>query len=59
MGVIKGAPEDIELEHLTQQLNANNQNRYPLPYQIIVAVRLKMRVKETNEETKELRWVWK
>jgi hypothetical protein len=58
-GVIKDVPEDMELENLKQQLNSDNQNKHPTPFQVIDAVRLKMRVKETNEETKEERWVWK
>jgi hypothetical protein len=52
-GVIKDVSEDMELENLMQQLNSNNQNKHPIPFQVIDAVTLKMRVKETNEETKE------
>jgi hypothetical protein len=58
-GVIKDAPEDMELENLTQQHNSDNQNKHPIAFQIIDAVRLKMRVKETNKETKEEKWIWK
>jgi hypothetical protein len=58
-GVIKDVPEDMELENLKQQLNSDNQNKHPITFQVIDAVRLKMRVKETNEETKEERCVWK
>jgi hypothetical protein len=58
-GVIKDAPEDMELEHLTQQLNSDNQKRHPIPFQVTDAVRLKMGVKETSEETKEEKCVWK
>jgi hypothetical protein len=57
-GVIKDVPEDMELENLTQQLNSDNQNKHPIPFQVIDAVRLKMMVKETNKKTKEERWVW-
>jgi hypothetical protein len=58
-GVIKDIPEVTELEKLMQQLNSDNQNKHSIPFQVIDAVRLKMRVKETNEENKEERWVWK
>jgi hypothetical protein len=58
-GVIKDVPENMELENLMQQLNLDNHNKYPTTFQIIAAVRLMMRVKETNEETKGERWVWK
>jgi hypothetical protein len=50
-GVIKDVPEDMELENLSQQLNSGNHNKHSIPFQVIDAVRLKMRVKETNEET--------
>jgi hypothetical protein len=56
-GVIINVPEDTELENLTPQLNSDNHNKHPIPFQIIDAVRLKMRVKVANEETKEERWV--
>jgi hypothetical protein len=49
----------MELENLMQHLNSDNQNKHPVPFQVIDAVRLKMRVKETNEETKEESWIWK
>jgi hypothetical protein len=49
----------MELENLMQQLNSDSHNKHPIPFQIIDAVRFNMRVKETNEETKEERWVWK
>jgi hypothetical protein len=49
----------MELENLTQQLNSENQNKHPIPFQVIDAVRLKMRVKGTNEETKGEKCVWK
>jgi hypothetical protein len=52
-GVIKDVPEDMELASMMQQLNSDHNNKHPILFQIIVAVRLKMRVKETNEETKE------
>jgi hypothetical protein len=58
-GVIKDVPEDMELGNLTQQLNSDNQNKHPTTFQVIDAVRFKLRVKETNEETKEERSVWK
>jgi hypothetical protein len=58
-GVIKDVPENMELENLTQQLNSDNQNKRSLPFQVIDAVRLKMRVKVTKEKPKEERWVWK
>jgi hypothetical protein len=57
-GVIKDVPEDMELENLMQHLNSINQNRHPIPFQVIDAVRLKMRIKETKKETKEEKWVW-
>jgi hypothetical protein len=56
-GVIKDVPEDMELENFMQQLNSDNRNKHPIPFQVIDAVSLMMRVKETNEETKEERWV--
>jgi hypothetical protein len=46
----------MELENLMQQLNSYNHNKHRIPFQIIDSVKLKMRVKETNEETKEERW---
>jgi hypothetical protein len=49
----------MELGNLTQQLNLDNQNKHPIPFQVIDTVRLKLRVKEMNEETKEERWVYK
>jgi hypothetical protein len=58
-GVIKNVSQDMELENLTQQLNLDDHNKHPIPFQVIEAVRLKVRVKETNEETKGERWVWK
>jgi hypothetical protein len=57
--VIKDVPEDVELENLMQQLNSDNQNKHPIPFQIIDEIRLEMKVKETNEETEEKIWVWK
>jgi hypothetical protein len=54
-GVNKDEPKDMELENLMQQLNSNNYNKHPIPFQIIDAVRLEMRVKQTNEETEEER----
>jgi hypothetical protein len=56
---IKDVPEDMELENLMQHLNSDNQNKHPVTFQVIDEVWLKMRVKETNEETKEERWAWK
>jgi hypothetical protein len=44
---------------VTQKLNSDNQNKHPIPFQVIDAVSLKMRVKETKEETKEEKWVRK
>jgi hypothetical protein len=41
----------MEVENLIQQLKSDNHNKYPIPSQIIDAVRLKMRVEERNEET--------
>jgi hypothetical protein len=52
-GVIKDVPEDMESEHLTQQPNSDNQNKHSIPFQVVDAVRLKKRVEDTNEETKE------
>jgi hypothetical protein len=49
----------MELENLMQQLNSDNHNKHPIPFQINDTVRLKIRVKETNEESKGERWVWK
>jgi hypothetical protein len=51
-GVIEDVPEDMEFKILMQQLNSDNHNKHPKPFQIIAAVRLTMRVKETNKETK-------
>jgi hypothetical protein len=48
----------MKLENLMQQLNSNNYKKHPIPFQIADAVRLKMRVKQTNEETEGERWVW-
>jgi hypothetical protein len=45
-GAIKDIPEDVELKNLTQQLNSDNHNKHPITFQIIDAVRIKMRVKE-------------
>jgi hypothetical protein len=42
-----------------EHINSGNKNKHPVLFQVIDAVRLKLRVKETNEETKEERWVWK
>jgi hypothetical protein len=58
-GVIKEVSKDKELENLMQQLNSDNHNKHPIPFQIIDTVRLKVTVKEKNEETKGERWVWK
>jgi hypothetical protein len=58
-GVIKDVPEDMELENLMQQLNSDKHNKHPIPFQITDAVRLKMKVKETNEEPERERWVRK
>jgi hypothetical protein len=52
-GVIKDVPEDMKLENMMQQLTLDNHNKHPIPFQIIDAVRLMMRVRERNEETKE------
>jgi hypothetical protein len=51
IGVIKDIPKDIELKNLTQQLDSDNQNKHPISFKVIDAVRLQMRVKETNVET--------
>jgi hypothetical protein len=59
MGVIKDVPKDMELENFMQQLNSDNHNKQPIPFQIIDAVILKMRVTEMMEETEGERWVWK
>jgi hypothetical protein len=58
-GVIKQVPEDMELENLTQQLNSNIHSKLSIPFQVINAVRLKMRAKETSEEYEGERWWWK
>jgi dipeptidase len=58
-GVIKDVPENMELENLMQHLNSDNYNKLPIPFQVINAVRLKMRVKETSEDFEEERWWWK
>jgi hypothetical protein len=50
-GVINDVPEKMEVENLMQQLNSDNSNKHPIRFQIIDAVTLKLRVKETNEET--------
>jgi hypothetical protein len=57
--VIKDVPEDMELENLTQQLNSGNENKNPITFQVIDAVTLKMKVKETSEGTKEEKLIWK
>jgi hypothetical protein len=57
-GLNKDVPEGMELENFIQQLNSNNHKKHALPFQIIDAVRFKMRVKETNEETEGERCVW-
>jgi hypothetical protein len=44
--VIKDVPEGMDLDKLTQQLNSDNQNKHPVPFQVIDAVRLKMRVRD-------------
>jgi hypothetical protein len=49
----------MELENFMQQLNSDNHNKHPFPFQVIDAVRRKMRVKEPNEETEGERWGWK
>jgi hypothetical protein len=36
-GVIKDVPEDMELGNLTQELNSDNQNKHPTPFQVIDA----------------------
>jgi hypothetical protein len=41
----------MELENFMQQLNSVNHNKHPITFETIDAVRLKMRIKETNEET--------
>jgi hypothetical protein len=51
-GIIKNVPEDMKLENMMHQLTLDNHNKRPIPFQIIDAVRLKMRVKEMNEETR-------
>jgi hypothetical protein len=56
-GVTKDVPEDMQFDNLMQQLKQHN--KYSISFQIIDVARLKMRVKETNEETKKERWVWK
>jgi hypothetical protein len=58
-GIIKDVLEDMELENLMQQLNSDIHNKHPIPFQIFDAVRHKMRVKETKEETEGERQVWK
>ena len=58
-GVIKDVPLDMDLENLRRQINLDNQNKHPAPFYIMDAVRLKMRTKEINVETKVERWVWK
>jgi hypothetical protein len=46
----------MELENLMQQHKSDNRNKYPIPFQVMDAVRLKMRVNEMNEETEGERW---
>jgi hypothetical protein len=58
-GFIKDIPKDMELENVMQQLNSDNHNKHSAAFQVTAAVRLKMRLKETNEETEGKRWVWK
>jgi hypothetical protein len=47
-GVIKDVPTDMNLENLTQQLKSVDKKKHPITFQVIDAVRLKMRVKEAN-----------
>jgi hypothetical protein len=49
----------MELENLIRQLNSDNHNKCSILFQIINAVRLKIRVKTTNEESEGKMWVWK
>jgi hypothetical protein len=42
----------MELENLMQKLNSDDHNTHPIPFHITDAVRLKMRVKETNEKNR-------
>jgi hypothetical protein len=49
----------MELDYFMQQLNSDNHNKNAIPFEIIDAVRLKMRAKETNEKPEAERWVWK
>jgi hypothetical protein len=49
----------MELENLMQQINSDNHSTHPITFQSIDAVRLMMRVKETNEETEGESWTWK
>jgi hypothetical protein len=58
-GAIKHVPENIELENLTRRLNSDNRNKHPISFQVTDAARLQMRVRETDEDTKEERWAWK
>jgi hypothetical protein len=58
-GAIKDVSKNMALENFMQQFNSDNHNKHPIHFQIIDAVRLKMRVKETKEETESERWVWK
>jgi hypothetical protein len=58
-GVIKDVSKDMDLENLTQQLKSVDKNKHPITFQVIDAIRHKMRVKETNEEPKEEICVWK
>jgi hypothetical protein len=58
-GVIKDVQKSMELQNLMQQLNSDNRNKHLIHFQGFDTVRLKMRVKEMNEETEGERWGWK
>jgi hypothetical protein len=52
-GLIKDVPEGMELENLMQQLNSDNRNKRPISFQIINAVRLKMKSKKRRKNPRE------
>jgi hypothetical protein len=53
-GVIKDVLEDIEIENLIQQLNSDNHNKHPIPFQIIDAVRLKSQRDERRNQGRKM-----
>jgi hypothetical protein len=57
MVITKGAIKMYQKD--MQQLNSDSRNKHPIHFHITDAVRLKMKVKDMNEETEVERWAWK